>query len=155
MPIYGDSFTMKSLQQRFGYIFAEAKNYPAIATPHTIDGPFTLGDIDIVPFLQMHGAMQTLGFRFGDMAYSTDLSGLPDASFELLQDLDLWIVDALRPKPHPTHTHLAQTLEWIERLRPKMAVLTHMTWDMDYQTLCRELPAGVVPAYDGMVLEFA
>ncbi|MBT7756448.1 MAG: MBL fold metallo-hydrolase, partial [Rhodospirillaceae bacterium] len=66
-----------------------------------------------------------------------------------------WIVDALRPKPHPTHTHLARTLGWIEKLRPKRAILTHMTWDMDYQTLCRELPDGVEPAYDGQVIEIS
>jgi phosphoribosyl 1,2-cyclic phosphate phosphodiesterase len=97
--------------------------------------------------------METLGFRFGNVAYSTDLNDLPEPSFEILADLDVWIVDALRPKPHPTHSHLAQTLEWIERLRPKHAILTHMTWDMDYQTLCRELPAGVEPAYDGLVID--
>ena len=153
IPIYGDRFAIKSLQQRFGYIFAEAKNYPAIATANTIDGPFSHGDIDIVPFPQIHGSMQSLGFRFGNMAYSTDLNDLPEASFDLLQDLDVWIVDALRPQPHPTHTHLAQTLEWIERLRPKRAILTHMTWDMDYATLCRTLPPGVEPAYDGMVID--
>jgi phosphoribosyl 1,2-cyclic phosphate phosphodiesterase len=153
-PVYGDADTIASLQQRFGYIFAAARNYPAIATAHIIDGPFTLGDIDIVPFRQIHGSLESLGFRFGAMAYSTDLSDLPEASFELLQDLDIWIVDALRPKPHPTHTHLARTLEWIERVRPKRAILTHMTWDMDYQTLCRELPQGVEPGYDGLSIEY-
>ncbi len=155
MPIYGDKDTITSLQQRFSYIFATARNYPAIATAHVIDGPFSLGDIDIVPFRQIHGSMESLGFRFGAMAYSTDLSDLPEASFELLQDLDIWIVDALRPKPHPTHTHLARTLEWIDRLRPKRAILTHMTWDMDYQTLCEELPSGVEPGYDGLSIEYS
>jgi phosphoribosyl 1,2-cyclic phosphate phosphodiesterase len=154
-PVYGDADTMASLRQRFGYIFAAAKNYPAIATAHIIDGPFTVGDIDILPFRQTHGAMESLGFRFGGMAYSTDLNDLPDAAFEMLQDLDVWIVDALRPKPHPTHSHLARTLEWIDRLQPKRAILTHMTWDMDYATLCAELPAGVEPAYDGMVVDFS
>ena len=155
VPIYGDADTIDSLQQRFGYIFASAKNYPPIATAHVIDGPFTVGDIDIVPFRQNHGSMYSLGFRFGAMAYSTDLNDLPEASFDMLRDLDVWIVDALRPKPHPTHTHLARTLEWIERLRPKRAILTHMTWDMDYRTLCAELPAGVEPAHDGLVVEFS
>ncbi|NQV61360.1 MAG: MBL fold metallo-hydrolase [Alphaproteobacteria bacterium] len=153
VPVYGDANTLLGLQQRFGYIFAAAKNYPAIATAHTIAGPFTVGDIDIVPFQQTHGSMESLGFRFGSIAYSTDLNDLPEASFELLRDLDVWIVDALRPQPHATHTHLARTLKWIERLRPKRAILTHMTWDMDYQTLCRELPAGVEPAHDGQVIE--
>ncbi len=155
IPVYGDADTILSLERRFGYIFASSKNYPPIATAHTIAGPFTVGDIDIVPFRQIHGAMETLGFRFGSIAYSTDLNGLPEDSFELLRDLDVWIVDALRPQPHPTHTHLAQTLEWIERLRPKRAILTHMTWDMDYRTLCRELPAGVEPGHDGLIIDIA
>ncbi len=154
MPVYADATTLASLQQRFSYIFASRGSYPAIATANLIDGPFTVGDIDILPFRQEHGAMESLGFRFGGMAYSTDLSGLPDSAFEMLQNLDVWIVDALRPKPHPTHSHLARTLEWIDRLRPKRAILTHMTWDMDYATLCAELPAGVEPAYDGMTVEF-
>jgi phosphoribosyl 1,2-cyclic phosphate phosphodiesterase len=153
VPVYGNGNTMESLQHRFGYIFASAKNYPPIATAHVIDGPFHLGAIPIQPFRQMHGAMESLGFRFGNVAYSTDLNDLPDASFDALAGLDVWIVDALRPQPHPTHSHLSQTLEWIERVRPKRAILTHMTWDMDYQTLCRELPEGVEPAYDGMVIE--
>ena len=153
IPIYGDPATIDSLTQRFGYIFAAAKNYPPIATAHIIDGPFTLGDIPIIPFRQIHGTMESLGFRFGNMAYSTDLNDLPDAAFEVLRGLDLWIVDALRPKPHPTHTHLDQTLQWIEKLQPKRAILTHMTWDMDYATLCRTLPPGVEPAYDGMVID--
>jgi phosphoribosyl 1,2-cyclic phosphate phosphodiesterase len=155
IPVYGDADTIYSLQQRFGYIFANAANYPSIAAAHTIKGPFTVGDIDVVPFRQTHGSMESLGFRFGAIAYSTDLNGLPGDSMELLQDLDVWIVDALRPKPHPTHAHLEQTLKWIDRLRPKRAFLTHMTSDMDYRSLCRELPAGVEPAHDGQVIEFS
>jgi len=154
-PVYADAATLASLQQRFDYIFTTAGNYPAIATAHLIDGPFAVGDIDIQPFRQDHGVMESLGFRFGGMAYSTDLSGLPDTAFEMLRGLDVWIVDALRPKPHPTHSHLAQTLEWINRLRPKRAILTHMTWDMDYAALCAELPTGVEPAYDGMTIDFS
>ena len=155
VPVYANADTLRGLEKRFGYIFSTSKNYPAIATANTIAGPFTVGDIDVVPFQQIHGTMGSLGFRFGSFAYSTDVSELPEASCEMLQDLDVWIVDALRPKPHPTHTHLARTLGWIENLRPKRAILTHMTWDMDYQTLCRELPDGVEPAYDGQVIEIS
>lgn len=153
IPIYGGMDTLHNLQKRFGYIFSSAKNYPPIATPNVIDGPFTVGDIEVLPFRQTHGSLETLGFRIGAFAYSTDLNSLPEESFKLLEDLDVWIVDALRPEPHPTHSHLAQTLEWIKRLKPKRAVLTHMTWDMDYQTLCRDLPSGVEPAHDGLVIE--
>jgi phosphoribosyl 1,2-cyclic phosphate phosphodiesterase len=153
VPVYGGAGTIENLRRRFAYIFAAAQNYPPIATAHVIEGPFTLGDIDIVPFRQIHGGTESLGFRFGDIAYSTDLNELPEASFEILQGLDVWIVDALRPEPHPTHSHLDQTLRWIERLRPKRAILTHMSWDMDYAALCGSLPSGVAPAYDGLVID--
>ena len=153
IPVYGDQATIQSINQRFSYIFASAQNYPPIAEAHMIDGPFQVGDIDIVPFRQRHGGMESLGFRFGNIAYSTDLNDLPAESFEKLRELDIWIVDALRPKPHPTHTHLEQTLNWIAELQPKRAILTHMTWDMDYATLCAELPDGVEPAYDGMIIQ--
>ena len=96
--------------------------------------------------------MPSLGFRFGNLAYSPDLSGIPDASLPLLQGLDLWIVDALRPQPHPSHFSLKQALAWIERLAPKRAILTHMTFDLDYDALRRELPPHVEPGYDGLVV---
>ena len=92
--------------------------------------------------------------RFGGLAYSPDISDIPVASLPLLQDLDVWIVDALRFTPHPSHFSVKQALEWIERLRAKRAILTHMTTDLDYEALRRELPDGVEPAYDGMVIEF-
>ena len=118
-----------------------------------INGPFTIGDIDIVPFEQQHGPITSLGYRFGRIAYSTDLNGLSEEAFAALEGIDVWIVDALRYEPHPTHPHLDLTLSWIERLKPKRAILTHMTWDMDYDTLVGELPEGVEPGYDGLVIE--
>lgn len=153
VPIYADGATLAMLRQRFEYIFVNQNSYPAICDPRLIDGPFRVGELDVTPFYQEHGDGKSLGFRFGSIAYSTDLSGLSEQAFATLRDLDVWIVDALRPHPHPTHSHLAQTLDWIERVKPRRAILTHMTWDMDYRTLVRELPAGVEPAYDGMVIE--
>lgn len=153
VPVYGDEKTLEVLKQRFDYIFAPKLGYPAICEAHVIDGPFRIGGIDVVPFVQEHGPITSLGFRFGKIAYSTDLNGLPQDSKEILRGLDVWIVDALRRKPHPTHPHLEMTLEWIEELEPKRAILTHMTWDLDYDTLKKELPAGVEPGYDGMVIE--
>jgi phosphoribosyl 1,2-cyclic phosphate phosphodiesterase len=94
-----------------------------------------------------------LGFRFGNVAYSPDISGIPERSLPLLEGLDLWIVDALRPMPHPSHFSVKQALEWIERLRVRRAILTHMTVELDYETLRRQLPAHVEPGYDGMVVE--
>lgn len=150
---YADQYTFDQLNSRFTYIFQSQDNYPAIAEGHVIDGPFQVGEIDVVPFRQDHGAIDSLGFRFGSIAYSTDLVDLDEAAFDALAGVDTWIVDALRYKPHPTHAHLDMTLGWIERVKPRRAILTHMTWDMDYETLLSELPDGVEPAYDGMVIE--
>jgi phosphoribosyl 1,2-cyclic phosphate phosphodiesterase len=153
VEIYGSSETLAILNQRFDYIFKSKLGYPSICQPHEISGRFEVGGIKVEPFIQDHGPITSLGFRFGKVAYSTDLNGLPEGSWQILKGVDTWIVDALRPQPHPTHPHLEMTLEWIERLKPRRAILTHMTWDMDYETLCRELPRGVEPGYDGMVIE--
>jgi len=152
VPIHGSAQTMRTVAKRFGYIFEGRGGYPAICDSIEIGGPFRIGDIDVVPFTQIHGDIESLGFRFGDIAYSTDLNELPEESFEALAGVKIWIVDALRRTPHPSHAHLAKTLSWIERLKPARAILTHMTWEMDYDTLRAELPPGVEPAYDGLVL---
>ena len=153
LPIHADAGTLETLKTRFPYIFDSVAGYPALVEPHLIDGHFEVAGIDVQPFDQQHGPIRSLGFRFGPIAYSTDLNGLPEDSFAALEGIDTWIVDALRPQPHPTHAHLDLTLSWIERVKPRRAILTHMTWDMDYATLCRELPEGVEPGYDGLVIE--
>lgn len=153
---YGDAATLGIIAERFGYVFQPLKGdyfYKPTMTPKTIDGPFEVGGIRVQPFEQDHGFSRTLGFRFGRIAYSTDLVGLDEAAFEILAGVDLWIVDAFRLEPHVTHTHLAKTLGWIERVKPRRAVLTHMSQWMDYRRVQSMLPAGVEPAYDGMVLE--
>jgi phosphoribosyl 1,2-cyclic phosphate phosphodiesterase len=149
------------LRQRFGYCFetVEGSPYPPILNlrhmqagrPVTVNGEG--GTIAALPFDQAHGHTRTLGFRFGDVAYSCDVSDIPDASLAALEGLDVWIVDALRRTPHPSHFALADTLRWIEWVKPKRAFLTNMHIDMDYDTLIRELPDGVEPAYDGLVVE--
>lgn len=153
IDIYSNRETLDILEARFHYIFHEVDGYRPICEPHEITGPFTVGDIDIVPFVQQHGPITSLGYRFGKLAYSTDLNGLSEEAFAALEGVDVWIVDALRYDPHPTHPHLDLTLSWVERVKPKRAILTHMTWDMDYETLVRELPDGVEPGYDGLVIE--
>src|SRR5690606_29388071 len=100
-----------------------------------------------------HGDMPTLGFRFANLAYSPDISDVPEAALPLLENLDVWVVDALRYIPHPSHFHLRRALEWIDKLKPKRAILTHMTTDLDYEALKRELPEHVQPAYDGMAID--
>ena len=108
--------------------------------------------IEALPFRQRHGSGETLGFRFGGIAYSPDVSDLPAELLEYLKNLDVWIIDALRYTRHPNDFSVEEALHWIERIRPKRAVLTHMHVDLDYAALARELPQGVEPGYDGMVL---
>jgi len=155
-PVYASEQTFDTLINNFSYAFETLSPlYPPFFACNVIDGPFRVGDIDIVPFDQDHGEITTTGFRFGPVAYSTDLVAISDEGVAALQGIDTWIVQALRPKPHPTHAHLDMALGWIEKFQPRHAVLTHMTVFMDYATLQRDLPEGVEPAYDGMVLELA
>jgi len=157
LPVYGDAETLAILRRRFDYIFERPPNspYPPIAETHELDpaAPFRIGDIDGAAFAQEHGNITSLGLRFGAIGYSNDVNALDERAFEVLDGVRVWIVDALRYTPHPTHAHLDQALEWIERLGPARAVLTNMHIDMDYRTLRRTLPDGVEPAYDGMVIE--
>lgn len=150
VPVYGDAQTLDTLKQRFSYVFETQDGYPAICQANQLEGAQKIGSILMQPFEQGHGQGTSLGYRFGEMAYSTDLNYLPDAAIDTLAGVKIWVVDALRYEPHPTHSHLDQTLDWIEKVGPERAILTHMTWDMDYETLRRELPPGVEPAYDGM-----
>ena len=158
IPAYGRAETLKCLEQRFAYAVASVEMdrwlYKAIVVPLAIDGPFCIRDLDVLPFEQAHGNTVSYGFRFGDFAYSTDASELDEAAFAALEGVDTWIVDATREEPHPSHAHLARTLEWIDRVKPRQAYLTHMNHTMDYRRLVSVLPAGVAPAYDGLVLEF-
>ncbi len=158
---WADAATLASLEKRFAYCFAKPPDsgYPAILNAHTINPPDPIvidgpaGSIEAIPIPQAHGDMTSLGFRFGNLAYSPDLSDVPETSVALLQGLDVWVLDALRFTPHPSHFHVKRALEWVERLKPKRAILTHMTTDLDYDVLLSELPEGIQPAYDGMVIE--
>lgn len=158
---FADDATAAMLRNRFGYCFAAppGSEYPPIITlgrlaagePIAIDGKG--GPIQAVPFTVLHGSMEVLGFRIGDVAYTPDISGLAEESRRWLAGLDLWIVDALRYTPHPSHFTVAEALTWIERLKPRRAILTNMHVDLDYATLRRELPAGTEPAFDGLKIE--
>lgn len=156
IPIYGNAETISDLESRYSYALqpppSEPKwNRPSL-TPHVIadDGFFTVGNTTIQSFLQYHGKGKTLGYRIGNFAYSTDVNNLPNNSFQALESLDLWVVDCLRYDPAPTHAHLAMTLEWIERVKPKRAVLIHMAHDLEYESLKKQLPAHVEPGFDGL-----
>jgi phosphoribosyl 1,2-cyclic phosphate phosphodiesterase len=159
VDIHADERTGTLLRHRFAYCFETppGSQYPPILTLHPMGRSVTIegagGSVTAVPFRQHHGDIDSLGFRIGAMAYSSDINGLPEESHEQLRDLDLWIVDALRPQPHPSHWSLPEALEWIDHFRPKRAVLTNMHTDMDYATLKAQLPPHIEPAYDGMRLE--
>lgn len=154
---YMDRATRAGIRSRFAYVFAGRAGYPATARAHLLADDMAFGPIRVRPFRQQHGPVHSMGFRFdcegSAIAYSTDLSGLTDASWPLLDGLDLWVVDALRRNPHPTHTHLSQTLDWVARARPREAWLTHMDQSMDHDRLLAELPAGVTPGFDGRIWE--
>jgi len=118
-----------------------------------VDGPS--GAIPVVTFDQDHGGLRSVGYRFGDVAYSSDVVGLPEDAFAALAGLDVWIVDALRWRPHPTHAHVDLALEWAARLRPRRTILTNMHIDLDFAALSARLPPGVEPAFDGLRFEHA
>jgi phosphoribosyl 1,2-cyclic phosphate phosphodiesterase len=111
------------------------------------------GPIEAVPFDLDHGDIRALGFRIGGLAYTPDVKRIPDASRPLLEGLDVWIVDALRYRPHPSHFSLDEALAEIATMRPKRAILTNLHTDLDYETLRQRLPDHVEPAYDGMRVE--
>ncbi len=162
IDMWADGPTRASLVSRFGYCFETpaGRDYPAILNAHdihigqaiAIEGPGGL--VTAMPVRQEHGGIDTVGFRIGGLAYSPDISMVPEESIAALQGLDVWIVDALRDMPHPAHFTVTQALTWIERLKPKRAILTHLHVDLDYEALKRRLPDNVEPAYDGMTIDF-
>ncbi len=157
IPVYGEKHTLDEIAARFDYVFTPLD--PELTTiykpwliPHAVEGRFEAAGIGALSFDQDHGFSRTTGYRIGDMAYSTDVLDLPEGSMAQLEGLDLWIVGCMVDFPHPTHAHIGKALEWRDRLQPKHMVITHMSPRLDYETLRRELPDGVEPGYDGMVL---
>jgi phosphoribosyl 1,2-cyclic phosphate phosphodiesterase len=127
--------------------------YRAIYRPHVIEtARFAAAGVDIVAFRQDHGTIPSLGFRFGAVAYANDVVGLDEDAFSALAGVEVLIVDAMRYRPHPTHAHLDLTLQWIDRIKPRQAILTNMHVDLDYDELMQRTPDHVEPAYDGMVI---
>jgi len=163
VDVYLDEATAKVVRARFGYCFATppGSEYPPILTEHrieagrAIDIAGTGGSLTALPFAQEHGDISSLGFRFGGLAYSCDLKRLPPESVAVLAGIEVWIVDALRYTPHPSHFSLDEALEWIGKVGPQRAILTNLHSDLDYDVLRAKLPAHVEPAYDGMTVTLA
>jgi phosphoribosyl 1,2-cyclic phosphate phosphodiesterase len=158
IDLYMDEVTSAVLRNRFSYIFETPKNslYPPLLDEKRLKSGSACkiggagGPIEFLPFRLVHGDIDALGFRFGDIAYSPDVNAIPEESRSYLEELDVWIVDALRYTPHPSHFCLAETLDWIAKLKPKRAILTNLHTDLDFEHLRRELPANIEPAFDGM-----
>lgn len=159
LPVWADAKTRDSLMERFGYAFIqpEGSPYPSILEMNLMDGPVTIdgagGAVTLSPFEVEHGSIMALGMRIAGLAYLPDVSAMNSAAWEAVEGLDVWVLDALRYTPHPTHSHVEQSLEWIERAAPKRGILTNLHNDVDYATLEAETPDHISAAYDGMVIE--
>lgn len=156
---YGDAETLGALRVRFDYAFASSRpnssGYDALLRDHTIKigQTFELFGHPVTAFEQHHGRITTLGYRIGPLGYSPDAVEIGDEAFDILAGVDLWIVDCLRYEPHPSHAHFDRTMDWIQRVAPRRAVLTHMNHMLDYNELKARCPAGVEPGYDGQVID--
>ncbi|MBX3596350.1 MAG: MBL fold metallo-hydrolase [Rhizobiaceae bacterium] len=161
IDIYADRSTFYRIDDAFGYCFETPKgsSYPPILQAHMIDHDKPVevsgrgGIIRFQPLPQIHGDITSLGFRIGNVAYCSDVSAFPDATAAKLHGLDWLVIDALQYRTHPSHFSLNEALDWIDRLKPKQAVLTHMHIPLDYETVMKETPQHVEPAFDGMVIE--
>ncbi len=159
LDLWGAPECLAEVQGRFSYAFGPPSPtgiwYVPSLVPRPIDGPFEIGDLTVEPFWQEHGGDRdpVLGLRFGKFAYSTDVKTMPEAGFTALAGVEVWIVDCLSDRPNFGHSHLDQTLAWIRRVGPRRAILTHMNHQVDYDAWVARLPAGVEPAYDGMVVD--
>ncbi len=156
VDIYGAPDTIRTVKSRFGYAFDHDGTtgpwYRPCFRSRQIDGQFRVGAVSVEPFEQIHGRTTTLGFRFGRFAYSTDVNDLNTSSLEILAGIEVWVVDCARYKPSPGHASLRQVLNWVAVLKPRQTLLTHLSAEMDYEELQAQLPEGIAPAFDGMLL---
>ena len=155
IPVYADARSIASIRRIFDYIFRgdyAPGGIPRL-NPHLIEGPFEVWGVRMIPLPVLHGELPVLGFRFGDAAYITDFSVIPESTLALLEGLDVLVLDALRHKPHPTHSTLDQSLEVVARVKPRRAFFTHIAHELAHETTNALLPAGVQLAYDGLKLE--
>jgi len=156
IPLYGQSATLSRLATMFSYVFDPDPAYPSAIPqliPHSIDGPFSVGEIVITPIPLLHGRLPVLGFRVGDFAYCTDVSEIPPESWPLLAGLDVLVLDALRRRPHPTHFNLDQAVDHARRIGARQTYFTHIAHELGHEETNRGLPAGMALAHDGLVIQ--
>jgi phosphoribosyl 1,2-cyclic phosphate phosphodiesterase len=155
IPIFADSRSMDSIRRIFKYIFDQ--KYPpgglAKLDPHLIDGPFELWGERVIPLPVFHGNLPVLGFRVRDFAYITDFSAIPDETLPLLGGLDVLVLDALRHKPHPTHSTVENSLSLVEQLKARRAYFTHIAHELLHSETNAALPPHVRLAHDGLKVE--
>ncbi len=158
LPVWADEPTAEALLTRFGYVFEtpEGSFYPPICQLNPIAGRIAIdgpgGPIEMIPFRVQHGEITALGFRIGGLVYLPDVSDIPQAAWHLIKDAPVFVIDALRYEPHPSHAHLQQALDWVAMARSPHAVLTNMHIDIDHDTVALETPDHVIPAFDGMTI---
>jgi phosphoribosyl 1,2-cyclic phosphate phosphodiesterase len=156
LHVYAKGSVLEKIHQSFSYLFQEVDSfYPTFLQGHAIENShFHINDVPLIMFEQNHGHQKSYGFRFGNVAYSTDVKSFPKESEEFLEGLDIWIIDCLGYFPHATHAHFDVVMEWIEKFKPKQTYFTHMCEQLDYDELKSRCPTHVVPAYDGLRLFF-
>lgn len=153
IPLYGDEETVTIIKSAFPYAFKSSKLYPAIFNSHIHYGAFSLNNFTIHPFKQKHGKYYSYGLKIQDFAYSTDVSYLNENAYSVLEGVKIWIVDCVRYYTSPTHFALDETIAAILRVKPELAILTHMCHDIDYEIMSKNLPSNIVLAYDGMKIK--
>jgi phosphoribosyl 1,2-cyclic phosphate phosphodiesterase len=153
-PLYSYPEAISHIQDKFGYTLREPSNYwdlPVLAA-HVVEAPFSAAGVQVTPIPVMHGKIRIYAYRIGNLVYMTDVSAIPESSFDLLQGVDVLLIDCLRETPHPTHVSVSESLALIERIGARRNVLIHMTHELEYHALQARLPAHVAVGYDGLQL---
>ncbi len=160
LDVYGTADVLESARHRFDYAFQSEEDllgaeslYRPMLVPRRLHGPLTVGDISVVPFDQDHGYSRSTGYRFNDFGYTTDVVTMSEEAFSLLEGIKVWIIGCFAATPHPTHAHIGLALEWIERIKPERAFITHMGPRLDYEAVRAMVPLHVAPVYDGLEIE--
>lgn len=157
LPVYGDPRTLKAIEIGYPYAIQQVDNlYSPFLSLHPLFGPsLPIEGIDFIVFPQIHGNILSWGIRVDNFAYSTDFNDIPEASLTYLKGLQCWVVDCLRFEEHPSHSSFANTMKFIENIKPREAILTHMNQELDYENLVKILPKQIKAGFDGMKIEFS